>query len=200
MSKNAKCQLTRVENLKKSDYITALGGNIQIKDGFVSTLGTKQQICLNCLTTDVNRWFIKNSSWICQTEHQYNGEYSEKLYRMGATVRIKEYDMLNSLSVLTTKYLFSVITVNKNGVIRILSCKYRKFQKLSKVLDKLQEYFEVLDYGVDEFDENDGFVRHLTKDCKSWDTIKALQESRAKNQWTWAWISDREDKKVKLAE
>ena len=195
MSKKATCQLTRKEGLAKGSYYTMEGGNIKFDEqGNIKTLGTKQGVCF---IGNTEKWFIDNSKWIMSKTHCYTGAETENVYRLGCTLKVNEADTVKALALLTTKYLFTVLTA-KNGKIRLLSCKYAKFQKLSKVLDELFEQFEVLDYGVCEYDMNDGFVRELSKDCKLYDTIKQLQHYRAQGQWSCAWITDRPDKVRKL--
>lgn len=210
MSKHAMCQVTRKQDLRKGEYTPLPGGNIHFEsDGTIYTLGTKQNICIGCTIDKLNnKWFIDNTRWISEREHKSNGAKSEKVYQLAITVKNRigkkaTYTHFEALSVLSTKYLFTIVNVRTN-VFRLLSCKYRKYQKLSKVIDQLQEYFDVLDYSIREYDENEGTVRYFTAKAKNVDTIRTLQESRATNQWNCAWITSKkirpEDKRIKLAE
>ena len=210
MSKHAMCQVTRKQDLRKGEYTPLPGGNIHFEaDGTIYTLGTKQDICIGCTADKLNnKWFIDNTKWISEREHKSTGAKSEKVYQLTITLRNRigrnaTYTHFEALSVLSTKYLFSIINVRKN-VFHLLSCKYRKYQKLSKVIDQLQEYFDVLDYSIREYDENEGTVRYFTSKAKNVDTIRTLQESRATNQWNYAWTTSKktrpEDKRIKLAE
>ena len=123
-------------------------------------------------------YFKKHSSVWQFCEWEETGLESPVRYRLVLTIKAKnEQDKVNALAMLTTRFRFSFIGMNKGNLLVFRSCRYSKLHGFA--LYDIAKYFEIADFAITCHDLNDSFAGNVT-DKFIKDDIKKIQKNRAK--------------------